>query len=215
MKKTILVLSVAGAATIAIAAWAEPRVGSGRFQGGGPGGSPGGMDRGQIIDRVLANPEIAKQAGITEEQIKKIKDAQFNFQKQGITMRADAEQAKLEVRHLMQADKVDRDAVSKAIDAAAAKEVAFRKAEIMHMLDVKEALGPDAQKKIREIVQKHMAERMKNIQQQQPGGPGGQDIQRPMMQRLQQLRGRMQGQGQQGPGPVGPPPASAPQGPPQ
>lgn len=190
MKKVAMVAGVVGAVALAAAVWAQQGPpGGGPQQGaqgfgermrerfaqrfhGGPGGGemrgPGGMDRGEILRHVIENPEMAKKVGITGEQIEKIKEGEFAFEKQMIQLRADAEATKLEVRHLMEADKVDRDAVSKAIDAAGAKELALRKAGLLRELDVKETLGKETIEKIRGAVREHM------MQRGGQGGPGPQ-----------------------------------------
>jgi len=162
---------------------------------GGPGG-PDGIDKGEVLKRILGNPELARKAGVTDEQIAKIKEGEFAFEKQMIQLRADAEQSKLEVRHLMQGDKPDRTAISKAIDNAALKEVAMRKAGIMRMLDVQETLGRETIEKMKGMVRDHMQQR---IRQSQQGGPGA--IQRPgSMQRPGVTPGGPRPMQQRGPG---------------
>lgn len=229
MNRKIVTLVVVGAALASVAVWAEPgmrgRSGFGACPGGqcpqpggfgmrgqGPGG-PGGMERGEILKRVLENPEIAKKAGVTEEQIKKIKDGQLAFEKKAIGLRAEAETAKLELREQMEAAKQDRDAIGKAFDAVAAKEAALRKAEMFRMLDVKDALGEETIGKIKGMVREHLAQRM------QQGGFGGAPLLQRRMGAPQQpgdapnnvtrpwLRGQQPGQ------PQGQPPAEAPRPP--
>lgn len=161
------------------APWMQQRGGPGMQQMRGPMGPPGGeqkFDRGEVLRHILSNPEVAKRIGVTDDQIAKIKDLQFTHEKAMIDLRAKAESAKLDVRKLMESEKADRDALSKAIDAAAASESAARKAEILHMLDIKETLGADTMKKIKEGVREHL----------QRGGMGG--------------RGPQQGPGPQGEG---------------
>jgi hypothetical protein len=191
MKRSMLIAGIAAAASLAAGVWAqnpEPRPSpqglqnirerlAERFRGGQGGMNAGDAGHGDALKNLLANPELAKRAGITDEQIKKIKDGQYEFEKQMIQMRADAQQAQMEVRHLMEADKVDRDAVSKAIDAAGAKELAMRKAGIMRMLDVKETIGKETTEKIKNMMREHMQQRM-----QQSGGRGEA---RPWLQRGQ------------------------------
>lgn len=135
-----------------------------------------GASHGELLKRILENPEIAKKAGVTDEQVKKLKDGQFNFDKQMITMRADAEVAKMDVKRLMESGKVDRSAVEKALDAAGAKELAVRKLEMMRMLDVKETLGEESIEKIKNMVREHVAKRVQMAQ-----GPGMPGAERPMM----------------------------------
>lgn len=205
MNKRIATLALVGATVVGVAAWAEPgvrgdregRMPGPRMQPGGPGGlrgpggpgGPGEVDRGEILKRVLGNPEIAKKAGVTEEQIRKIKASQLEFEKKSITLRAEAELARLEMRQLMDADKTDRDAIGKAFDAVAAKETALRKAEMLRMFDVKDALGDETLDKIKGMVREHLAKRMAHA--------GGTPGERPMLQR------RMDGQGPHGFAPPG------------
>ena len=229
MNRKIITIAVVSAALAGAAVWAEPGM-RGRGPGGCPGGQcpqpggfgmrghgPGGMDRGEILKRVLENPEVAKKAGVTEEQIKKIKDGQLAFEKKAIGLRADAETARLELREQMEAAKQDRDAIGKAFDAVAAKEAALRKAELLRMLDVKDALGEETLGKIKGMVREHLAKR---IQQTGPGGApmGG----APMMQRRMgapQQPGAAPNvtrpwlRGQQPVQPQGQPPAEAPRPP--
>lgn len=156
------------------APWMQQRGGPGLQQMRGPMGAPGGeqkIDHGEALRHILSNPEVAKRIGVTDEQIAKIKDLQFAHEKAMIDLRAKAETAKLDVRKLMESDKVDRDALSKAIDAAAASESAARKAEILHMLDIKETLGADTMKKIKEGVRERLQRAMPGRGGSQGPGP--------------------------------------------
>lgn len=200
MKKTILTTLIIATGAFATLVFAQAPCAPGgtmrdqirqriqeRFAGAprGPGGMAG-AERGDILKHVIANPELARKAGVTDEQIAKIKQGQIEFEKKMITARAEAETAKLDVRSIMESEKVDRAALEKAIDAAAAKELALRKAGIMRMLDVKEALGKETIEKIKAMTREHMAQGMKA-----QGGAG----RAPMMQP------RGQGQFPQGAGP--------------
>lgn len=134
----------------------QQRMGMPHPMGMQPGGEQPKFDRGEILKHIVENPEMAKKVGLTEDQVAKLKDGQFAHEKNMIELRAKAETTKLDVRKLMEAAKVDREAVSKAIDAAAAAESAARKADVMHMLDVKETIGPDVMKKIHETVRERL-----------------------------------------------------------
>lgn len=146
----------------------------GQQMGPRAGGEPPKLDRGEILKHIVANPEMAKKVGLSDDQVAKLKDGQFAHDKNMIELRAKAETTKLDVRKLMEAAKVDRDAVSKAIDAAAAAESAARKAEVMHGLDVRETIGPDVMKKIHETVRERLQRGAMGGRGPQPGpGPQG------------------------------------------
>ena len=195
MKKKTIVIGVA-AATLAVVAWAaEPSFhGRGQQVGGEMrDGMHGGMCQegmcGQVamLARLVQNPESAKQAGLTDDQIAKLKDGQFEFEKKMITLRSESEVAKLDVKHLMESDTPDRAAVEKAIDAAGQKELALRKSEILHMVDVKTTLGADTIKKLKEFAKQHHP-------QMGAGMTGEHPMIRERMQQMMQQRGGQQGQ---------------------
>ena len=71
-----------------------------------------GMEgRGQMLERIINNPKLVEELGITEEQIENIKEEIFNLKKQEITLRADLEHLALEQAKLM----TDNDVNEKAL----------------------------------------------------------------------------------------------------
>lgn len=219
MKKIAIIASLIGALVMGVGVWAQMPGGKGggfggqirerisqrfgqRFGqhiGGGRGEAGGMMAEGMMFKHILGDLELAKKAGVSDEQIKKLKEGQFDFEKQMITLRADAETSKLDVKKLMESDKPDRDAVSKAIDVAGAKELALRKAGIMRMLDVKETLGKDTIEKIKGLAREQMQQ---HTPQSQSGAPGM--MMRPWMNRGGQMPGQHGGFGGHGATPGAP-----------
>ena len=166
-----IVVAVAALAAVAMAEPAQqPQQGGGgnrpmvqRLRERVAEGERGGMDaqngREMALRALMQNPELAAKAGITEEQLKSVREAAFAQREELVRLRAAAETSKLKVERLLAADKVDKDAVMKAIDAAGLDEVAIKKAEIGFELRVKEMLGDEAIKKVRNVMREHFAER--------------------------------------------------------
>jgi len=174
------------AVSLAAVAMAEPGPGGGREGRGGPGGGGPGIGGGQghgpkagmILQRVLQNEALAKKAGLTDEQIATLKGSLLETQKQMIKLRAESELAELEVRRLMDEDKVDRAAVMKAIDAASAAHTAIRKAGVEERLKVRETIGQETLNKIRELASDRMGKRGGQDGDRRPGrGQRGDDDQ--------------------------------------
>lgn len=179
MNKWILTSCVVGGISLAAVAWAE---GPEQMEGDGPrppmrermaermgeregGGQPG---REMALRAVLQNPELAAKVGLSEEKVKAIREAGYAQREQLVKLRSEAELSRMQVEKLSSADKVDKDALMKAIEAAGQQEIAVKKAEMAFQLQVKEMVGPEVMKKIRETMKEHLAER-----RAQAGGPGG------------------------------------------
>lgn len=188
MNKWIVTSCVIGGITLAAVAWAEKpeqmdgdRPGPQMMQrpGGGVAGErmaermaardgQGQPAREMVLRAVLQNPELAAKVGLSEDKVKAIREAAFAQREQMVKLRSEAELSRMQVEKLSSADKVDKDAVMKAIDAAGQAEVAIKKAEVGFELQVKEMVGPEVIKKIRETMKEHLAERRANA-----GGEGG------------------------------------------
>lgn len=162
---------VAAAVTglLAAVAWAEPQSG-GREEGGERApvrgermeklraiGGEQAPAKAMIVRALLQSPELARNVGMSEEQVKAIKDAAFAHREAMVGARAEAERARLAVERIQDAEKPDEAALMKAIDEAGAKETAIRKADAAFELKVKGLIGPEVGAKIRE----RLAERMK------------------------------------------------------
>lgn len=167
MKKHWMTALVAGSALAAAAAFAAPGFGGpdgarrNERPDRGPHGGPG-------LERLLQNPRIAKEAGISDAQIESLKAAEYEQRKTIIKLRGDADLARLEVRKLMQAEKVDKAAVLNAVDKAGRAMTELRKAQIEHHLAVREILGPETCAKLREMAAERFRDRQGPRQERGP-----------------------------------------------
>ena len=139
--------------------------GAGRAPAGGPnfGGAPRmergpeGMDASQMRPRgrgpegghgLMPDPEHAKQAGATDQQIEAFKTFAFEQQTKLIDLRAAVEKAELALNHLMKSEAVDEKAALKAADALSQARGELFKQEIAEQVKVREILGADVLKKL-------------------------------------------------------------------
>lgn len=151
MKRTCLLAGVAGAVVLAAFAWA----GQGP-EGEGPDGRDDGPRGHGGVGALLHNEELAKELGVTDEQIKTIRDGMYQHRQEMIKLRAAQETAQLEVRRLMESDSTDTNAVMKALDNAISAEGDIRKTQAMEMLQVRAILGPDVAKKLKDYLRSHL-----------------------------------------------------------
>jgi len=138
--------------------------GGGRGMGQGFGGGQGMGRGGQMpLGRIVNDPALRQQLGITPDQVAKFTQQQTDFQKAGIQGRATLEVKHLELRQLMSAPTPDRAAIDAKLQEISTAQLAAEKLNIHHQLDMKSALTADQQAKLKEL-----------MQARRQGGPGGQ-----------------------------------------
>jgi Spy/CpxP family protein refolding chaperone len=139
----------------------------GNFGGRGMmGRGPGMIGRGGSmgLNRIVNNPDMREKLGITTEQAAKIRQQNMDFEKASVMNRAKSEVAHMELNQLMSADKPDRAAIDKKLSDISAAQLVSEQTRVHHQLDMKTALTPDQQAKLKTL-----------MQQRRPGmgGPGG------------------------------------------
>ncbi len=92
---------------------------------------------------------MADELGLPDATRKKIADLVYEAKKQGIALRADLEQAKLELHRLMEQDKPDTEAILKQFDKVGQVKNELAKLRLRTMLQVQQLLTPEQRKKAR------------------------------------------------------------------
>lgn len=178
MNKWIITTCVVGAIALAAVAWAEP----GGKPGQGGRGPQGQRGAGHALQALAHNPELAKELGVTEEQIATLQAAHYENEKNEIKLRGNKDLARLEVKKLLKADTVDKEAIMAAVDTAGQASIELRKAQIGFMIQVKEVLGKDVLQKLREYGREHMREARQGGRpgpgRQSPDNRSGGEVQR-------------------------------------
>ncbi len=154
---------------------------------GGPGGARdggrgdwgrgrGGFERGGHgrhefgLSRILSNPEIQQKVGVTPEQVAKIRQQETAFRKTAIQQRADLEVKQIDLGDLLAADKPDRAAIDRQLQAISASRLAMDKSRVDFRLNMKDALTPEQREKLRQAMKDRMQARRGEGRR---GGPGG------------------------------------------
>jgi Spy/CpxP family protein refolding chaperone len=137
----------------------------------GPDGGRGGQGRREFgLSRILSNPEIAQKVGVTPEQVAKIRQQETAFRKTAIQQRADLEVKQIDLRDLLAADKPDRAAIDRQLQAISSSRLAMDKSLIDFRLNMKDALTPEQREKLRQAMKDRMQARRGDRRR---GGPGG------------------------------------------
>ena len=165
-----------------------PGQGHGRGKPHGPGGPQLGRDRqGAVISRIIQNEKMIEKLGLTEEQVLKLKNHDFQTQKSKIQLQAQMQMAALEQAQLLTETDMNRKAIMAAVEKTGQIRTKMAKLGMKTLLVMKETLTDEQRKQLRKMVAQHRKQR----------GPGGQGNKRP-----QGNKGRPDGgrQGGRGPG---------------
>jgi Spy/CpxP family protein refolding chaperone len=120
--------------------------------GDGPRQPRGGFGPGMEIGRRgFHNPERLKEAGATDKQLEALKAFANEQQLKRIDLQAAAEKAELALDQLMDSETADSAAALKAADALSQARAELFKLEIGSKLKIRELLGADVLKKLREM----------------------------------------------------------------
>ncbi len=178
-----------------------------RWPDGGPRGWGGrwgrmgmrgpGMEPGEFrLGRLLSDPNVRQQLGVTADQAAKIRQQESDFRKAEIRNRADLQIKRMDLNDLLTADKPDRAAIDSKLQEIGAAQIALEKSAIDERLNMRDALTPAQRQKLEQIM----------TQRRQPAigvpVPGGNAPRGP------------QGGGRGGRGPAAPPPNAPGQTPP-
>lgn len=85
----------------------------------------------------------AEELGLTDQQMKDLRELQYNFRKTGIGLRADLKEARLELRHQMMQESPDKKEIARLVDQVAEAHKKVLKHEVDRKLATKEILTPE------------------------------------------------------------------------
>jgi Spy/CpxP family protein refolding chaperone len=136
----------------------------------GMGMRRGGMrGRESGLGRLLNDPAIREQLGVSADQALKIRQQESEFRKTEIRGRADLEVKQIDLRDLLSADKPDRAAIDAKLQDISTARLALEKSAITFRLDSRDALTPAQREKLRQI----MRDRNRPGDGPRAHGPGG------------------------------------------
>jgi len=127
-----------------------------------------GMGRREFgLGRLLNDPNVRQQLGVTADQAAKIRQQESDFRKTEIRNRTDLQIKRMDLRDLLSADKPDRSAINSKLQEIGAAQLALEKSAIDNRLTMRDALTPAQREKLHQMMmQRHEPMRM-------PGGNAG------------------------------------------
>jgi Spy/CpxP family protein refolding chaperone len=102
------------------------------------------------LARLLDDPAIRQQIGITAEQAATIRQQESDFRKTEIRDRADLEVKRIDLKDLLEADKPDRAAIDSKLGEISAARLALEKSAIGYRLTMRDAISPTQREKLRQ-----------------------------------------------------------------
>ena len=115
------------------------------------------------LGRLLNDPDVRQQLGVTADQAAKIRQQESDFRKAEIRNRADLQIKRLDLDDLLSADKPDRAAIDSKLQEIGAAQIALEKSAIDNRLNMRDALTPAQRQKLEQM--------MRQRRQFLPGGP--------------------------------------------
>ena len=119
----------------------------------------GGFDRGgrrgrrhSGFARLLNDPSIRQQVGITDEQAATIRKQEADFRKTEIRDHADLEVKRIDLKELLAADKPDRAAINAKLQEISTAQLSLQKSAIDYRLTMRDAITPAQREKLRELM---------------------------------------------------------------
>ena len=112
-----------------------------------------GMGRREFrLARLLNDPAIRQQVGITAGQADAIRQRALDFRKTQIRDRADLAVKRIDLRGLLAADKPDRAAIDTKLQDISAAQLTLAKSAIDYRLTMRDAISPAQREKLREVM---------------------------------------------------------------
>jgi Spy/CpxP family protein refolding chaperone len=104
------------------------------------------------LGRLLSDPAVREQLGVTADQAAKIRQQESDFRKTAIRSRADLQVKQIDLRDMLSADKPDRAAIDAKLQEISTARLAFQKSAIDYRLNSRDALTPAQRDKLRQIM---------------------------------------------------------------
>jgi Spy/CpxP family protein refolding chaperone len=118
--------------------------------------------RGFGLARLLNDPAIRQQVGITAEQAATIRQKESDFRKTEIRDRADLRVKRIDLEDLLAADKPDRAAIESKLQEVSIAQLALEKSAIDYRLALRDVISPAQREKLRQLM---------NDRRRRGGGP--------------------------------------------
>lgn len=118
-----------------------------------PGRGPMPHPRGPDLGKWWKDSEIARELGLSAQQVSQIEEKFLNHRLQLIDLKAEVERQEARLQPLIEADQPDETKVGAQLDAMLAARMKLEKANIMMMLSIRRVLTAEQWRKLEEIKQ--------------------------------------------------------------
>ena len=119
---------------------------------------PGEHWREDMLDRIIKDPELVEEIGLTEEQIKAYRNKKYDLEAKSIRLRAELKLAGLEQARLMTDSAIDEAAVMKAVEKTGKSRTELAKLKVKKVLLVKQSFTPEQIKKAGQLMRRRRQE---------------------------------------------------------
>jgi len=120
------------------------------FRGQREGFGQHGFSKGAWVQWMLRNDEVAREAGVTDDQLAQLRGMVFATQEVLIRTKADHALARLELQKLLSEDTPDEAAVLEAVEKAGHFRTELKKERLRQYLQVRGLLGQETMASLRE-----------------------------------------------------------------
>lgn len=120
-------------------------------------------DRGQMLERIIKNPKLVEELGITEEQIEKIKEEMFSLKEQEIKLRSDMKLLALEQAKLMADENVNEKALMSTVRKIGDVRTEIACLQVKRIILLKQTLTSEQLATIRKLMNKNNRQRKEGM----------------------------------------------------
>ena len=114
------------------------------------------------LERIVSNPKLAAEMGLTADQIAKMKMAWEDLRQQAKELRAGQETSGMDQAKLLSSEAVDEDAVMAAVERAGKAHTELAKLKVKQLLVLRNTLTPEQRAKVKEIIGQRAKEGREN-----------------------------------------------------
>jgi Spy/CpxP family protein refolding chaperone len=187
-KSTLSVLTVVFSLAAANALWAQEPPGSdnmksprtkpngerGLTTGARSGGEVGGRStREQLFAKILENPKIAEEIGLTPQQVEGIKSKMQAIEKDQTELQSELEKSGTEQARLLSRENVDEDALMKSVERTGDIRTKLAKLHVSRLLMLKKSLTSEQVEKLKALVQERKKTREERAEEMGRDRPKG------------------------------------------
>lgn len=151
-----------------------------------PGGEMDGPGGDGMLERILSNPAMIEELGLSEEKIVEIKDKLAEFKKKNEELRTQMQQAGKKQAELLTAKEVDEATLMAAVEETGKINTEIAKLRMQKLLLARQNISPEKMEKIREKIRERMGS-MRDGEGKE--GQGGDRMREKIREKMKQRRG--------------------------